>query len=143
LSIGVRVEPGGGVPTHSHPSQEERFSVVDGQVFFRVGRDRFTAGPGAEVLVPPGTKHRFHNRSGYEASFRALLTPGTGAAAFFTETAALAREGLFTQGGLPKRWRAVVRGAELLDRYRDQVVIYNPPPALQRLLVPLVLRWSR
>ena len=63
--------------------------------------------------------------------------------AFFEETAAAAREGLYTKLGLPTSFHALVWAAKLIDRNRELVVICNPPPALRRLLVPLVLRFSR
>jgi quercetin dioxygenase-like cupin family protein len=54
--------PGGRVPSsHAHPEQEERFTVLDGQMRFRVGGQRITAGPGDTVRAPPGTVHNFAN----------------------------------------------------------------------------------
>jgi quercetin dioxygenase-like cupin family protein len=54
--------PGGRVPSsHAHPEQEECFTVLDGQMRFRVGGRRIMAGPGDTVLVPPGTVHHFAN----------------------------------------------------------------------------------
>jgi quercetin dioxygenase-like cupin family protein len=54
--------PGGRVPSsHAHPEQEELFRVLDGQMRFRVGGRRITAGPGDTVRVPPGTVHHFAN----------------------------------------------------------------------------------
>ena len=44
LIVDCWVEPGGGLPPHLHPCQEERWSVVDGAVGFRLGdRERGTA----------------------------------------------------------------------------------------------------
>lgn len=143
LIINTWVKPGGGPPVHIHPTQEERFFVHEGKVQFRVGRRKVVAGPGDELVVPAGTKHAFKNIGDAEASFRAELRPGTGAEAFFEETAAAAREGLYNKRGLPTSLHALVWGAKLIDRNRELVVLCNPPPALQRLLIPLVLRFSR
>lgn len=138
--IETRVEPGGGVPKHSHPTQAETFTVHSGTVRFKVGRTKVEAGPGDVIEVPPDTKHSFRNRSEEEAAFRAALTPGGNAEGFFRDAAAMGNEGLVTKGGQPKSWRGLVRGAELLRRYRKEVVIYSPPPLLQRLFLPLLLR---
>ena len=137
--IATRVEPGGGVPKHSHPHQSEQFAVEDGNVSFRVGRERIEAGPGDVVDIPAGTKHSFRNRTNADATFRAVLTPGENAERFFLDAAAMGNDGLVTKGGNPKSWRGIVRGAELLHRYRDEVVIYSPHPFLQRLFIPILL----
>jgi quercetin dioxygenase-like cupin family protein len=141
--IETRVEPGGRVPKHSHPTQAEIFTVHSGTVRFKVGRAKVDAGPGDVVDVPPGTKHSFRNRSGEEASFTARLTPGLHAENFFLDAAAMGNDGLVTKGGLPKSWRGLLRGAQLLRRYREEVVIYSPPPFLQRLFVPPLLHLAR
>jgi len=141
--IETRVEPGGGVPKHSHPTQAETFTLHSGTVRFKVGRAKVDAGPGDVVEVPPATKHSFRNRSDEEASFRAALTPGGNAEGFFRDAAAIGNEGLVTKGGRPKSWRGLVRGAELLRRHRTEVVVYSPPPFLQRLFVPLLLHLAK
>jgi quercetin dioxygenase-like cupin family protein len=55
--------PGGHVPArHVHPIQEERFTVVEGQMRFRLGRrTSIIANPGDTVVVPAGTAHWFGN----------------------------------------------------------------------------------
>jgi quercetin dioxygenase-like cupin family protein len=140
LVMDVVVERGGGVPTHFHPTQEERFAIEEGRVRFRVGRRRLVAGPGDEIVVPAGTKHWFRNVGDGQARFRAELRPGADAVGFFEETSAAAQEGLYTPRGIPKSFRGAVRAAEILDRYRDVAVICVVPPVLQRVLFPPLLR---
>jgi quercetin dioxygenase-like cupin family protein len=56
------LRPGGRVPAaHAHPEQEERFTVMEGEVRFRVGARARIAGPGEVVTVPKGASHRFVN----------------------------------------------------------------------------------
>ena len=51
--------PGGKVPSsHAHPEQEECFTVLAGQMKFRVAGRRVIAGPGDTVRIPPGTVHK-------------------------------------------------------------------------------------
>ncbi|MGH3122572.1 MAG: cupin domain-containing protein [Streptosporangiaceae bacterium] len=58
----LRLAPGGRVPSsHAHPKQEECFTVLAGQLRFRVGGRRLVAGAGDTVRVPPGTVHHFAN----------------------------------------------------------------------------------
>ena len=140
LIIDTRVVPGGGPPPHIHPNGDERFSVEQGQVEFLVGRQKTVAGPGDELLVPRGTRHAFKNVGGTEAAFRAEVIPepsGRGQE-FFRETAAAARQGMYTKRGIPTGPRAAIHLLRILDRYQDFALICNPPPAVQRLLFPLV-----
>ena len=54
--------PGGRVPSsHAHPEQEEVFTVLAGQMRFRVGVRRVIANPGDTVRIPPGTVHKLWN----------------------------------------------------------------------------------
>src|SRR5690606_20306728 len=58
----LRLAPRGKVPSgHTHPGQEERFTVREGRMRFRVGGRTRVVGPGETVVVPPGTAHHFAN----------------------------------------------------------------------------------
>ena len=52
--------PGGGPRLHRHP-YDETWVVIEGSLTFQAGEERFAAGPGDIVVVPPGTPHRFTN----------------------------------------------------------------------------------
>jgi quercetin dioxygenase-like cupin family protein len=84
--------PGGRVPSsHSHPEQEERFCVLDGQMRFRVGGRRITAGPGEEVLVPPGTVHHFANAGPRPARVAVQTRPALSMQELLSTAAAMAQ----------------------------------------------------
>lgn len=54
--------PGGRVPSsHAHPEQQERFTVLEGRMRFRLGWRRVLAKPGDTVVVEPGVVHSFAN----------------------------------------------------------------------------------
>jgi len=58
----LHLAPGARVPAgHLHPEQEERFTVLDGRVRFRLGRRSMIAGRGQTVTVRPGVAHWFAN----------------------------------------------------------------------------------
>jgi quercetin dioxygenase-like cupin family protein len=62
LAFDLFLPPGGHVPaTHAHPIQEERFTVVAGQMRFQVGRRSTLVSAGHTVVVKPGTAHWFGN----------------------------------------------------------------------------------
>jgi mannose-6-phosphate isomerase-like protein (cupin superfamily) len=84
---------GGRVPSsHAHPAQEERFTVLEGRMRFRVGGRRIIAGPGQTVVVPPGTVHHFANVSGRPARVAVRTSPALRMQALLETAAALARE---------------------------------------------------
>jgi quercetin dioxygenase-like cupin family protein len=85
--------PGGRVPSsHAHPEQEERFTVLEGRVRFRVGGRRITAAAGQTVTVPAGTVHHFANASDHPARITVRTTPALSMHALLQTAAALAQE---------------------------------------------------
>jgi mannose-6-phosphate isomerase-like protein (cupin superfamily) len=85
--------PGGRVPSsHSHPRQEERFTIREGRMRFRVGRRRLLAGPGDTVVVAPGKSHHFANPGPVPARVEVRTSPALGMADLLETAAALARE---------------------------------------------------
>jgi quercetin dioxygenase-like cupin family protein len=62
LAFDLFLPPGGHVPaTHAHPVQEERFTVVEGQMRFQIGRRSMLVEPGQTIVVKPGMAHWFGN----------------------------------------------------------------------------------
>lgn len=68
LAFDLYLPPGAKVPSgHTHPTQTERFTVITGELRFRVGRRVLHAAAGHSVTVPPGTPHWFRNQGRDEA----------------------------------------------------------------------------
>jgi quercetin dioxygenase-like cupin family protein len=85
--------PGGRVPSsHAHPRQEECFTVLAGQMKFRVGRRRVIAGPGDTVRVPPGTVHHFANAGREPARVAVRTSPALSMRELLETAAAMATE---------------------------------------------------
>ena len=62
LAFDLFLPPGTHVPAgHVHPEQAEQFTVIDGQMKFRVGGRTVLAGPGETIAVDPGSAHWFGN----------------------------------------------------------------------------------
>jgi quercetin dioxygenase-like cupin family protein len=57
------VPPGGGPPPHIHSREEEAFYILEGEITFQVGEERFVAGPGTFANMPVGSLHSFRNES--------------------------------------------------------------------------------
>jgi mannose-6-phosphate isomerase-like protein (cupin superfamily) len=139
LIVECWLEPGGALPAHWHPRQTERWSVVEGEVRFRLGRERRVIGPEAgEIVVAPGTVHGLASTGGDEARLRCRVEPALRLRAFLEESAAAGREGLFTRHGLPRGWRGARWAARFLARYEDETVFVFPPRPLQRILTRLL-----
>ena len=120
LLVDAWMDPGGNLPAHLHPRQEERWSVVDGEARFQLGRTKRVIRPeDGELLVRPGTKHAIANVSGREAHLRCHVLPARDLQAFLEESAAAAREGLFMRGGIPRSLRGARWAAAFLERHRE------------------------
>ena len=142
LHADVWTAPGGDVPAHYHPAQTERFEVVRGEVEFRIAKTRVRAGPGKRVVAEPGVVHAFKNAGEVDALVRVEVDPALGLQAFLEEAAALARQGKYSQRGVPRGVRAATELAELMERYSDVTVMAFPPRAIQRLVLPLLARFA-
>jgi len=76
LVFDLFLPPGGHVPaTHAHPIQEERFTVVSGQLRFQIGRRSMLIDPGQTIVVKPGTAHWFGNVGPDTALARVEIRP--------------------------------------------------------------------
>jgi quercetin dioxygenase-like cupin family protein len=67
--------PGGGPPPHVHSREEEGFFVLEGEITFQVGDQRYVASPGIFANMPVGTAHSFKNESGQPAKMLILIAP--------------------------------------------------------------------
>jgi mannose-6-phosphate isomerase-like protein (cupin superfamily) len=143
LDIEMWVQPGGGVPPHLHPRIEERFEVVEGRLDLLSGRTWRTAGPGEAVVIPPGTRHAYRNRSEGVVHARCIARPPTCLEGFLTDAAALGQAGAVTRNGMPKSPTALLQAAVMLQAYGEDVVLGFPPlppRPIQRLLIPPLAR---
>lgn len=141
LIVDCLIDSGGALPPHRHPRQVERWSVLDGQVRFRLGdQERLIGSADGEMVVTPDTAHGLANVSGREARLRCRVEPALRIQAFLEESAAAAREGLFTSRGLPRGLGGARWAASFLERYRGETVLLSPPQPVQRALIALLAR---
>jgi quercetin dioxygenase-like cupin family protein len=133
------LEPGGALPPHLHPGQEERWSVLEGEVRFRLGKDKRVLRPvDGEVIVAPGTVHGLESISNADAHLRCHAIPALGLQSFLEDSAAAAQEGLFMKGGIPKSLRGARWAARFLKQHREDVVMTFPPRFVQSALIGLL-----
>ena len=141
LIVDTWLEPGGGLPPHLHPLQEERWSVVEGEVRFQLGNEKRVIGPeDGAMIVRPGTKHGLESTSDREAHLRCHVIPARNLQSFLEESAQAARDGLFMRGGIPRNLRGARWAARFLKRHRDEVVVTFPPRFVQSAMIALLGR---
>jgi mannose-6-phosphate isomerase-like protein (cupin superfamily) len=140
LFVDTWLEPGGALPPHLHPKQEERWSVVEGRARIRVGAEKLEVGPeDGEIVVGPGTTHGVEGL-GPEAHLRCHVIPALDLQDFLEDSAAAAREGLFMRGGIPRSLRGARWAAGFLKRHRETVVMTFPPRFVQSAMIGLLGR---
>jgi quercetin dioxygenase-like cupin family protein len=141
LIVDTWLEPGGALPPHLHPHQEEHWSVVEGEVRFQLGSEKRVLRPeDGEVLVSPGTKHALSSSTDREAHLRCRVVPARNLQSFLEDSAAAAREGLFMRGGIPKSLRGARWAARFLKQHREDVVMTFPPRFVQSAMIGLLGR---
>jgi quercetin dioxygenase-like cupin family protein len=134
--------PGGRVPSsHAHPEQEERFTVLEGRMRFRVGWRRLLAGPGETVRVPPGAVHHFANAGPLPARAAVVTVPALSMAELLETAAAMASEQRAAGRMLPRPLDLAL----FMNDFRREVRAPYLPRALVRLvtrpLTMLAARW--
>jgi mannose-6-phosphate isomerase-like protein (cupin superfamily) len=140
LFVDTWLEPGGALPPHLHPKQEERWSVVEGRARIRVGGEKLEVGPEAgEIVVAPGTIHGVESL-GAESHLRCHVIPALDLQDFLEDSAAAAREGLFMRGGIPRSLHGARWAAGFLKRHRETVVMTFPPRFVQSAMIGLLAR---
>jgi mannose-6-phosphate isomerase-like protein (cupin superfamily) len=138
------LEDGGHLPEHFHPSLEERWETLDGTARVKLdGSWRDLAPDDGPVAVTPTVRHELRNESGRQVRLRTEVIPAGRLEEFLTETARAGREGLYNERNLPRSIRGAIWASDLARRFRDETVMCSPPPALQRILTPLLAPFAR
>ena len=124
------VEPGGAVAAaHVHPYQTEIFTVLEGRLGVKRGREKLVAGPGERLTVPKGTPHKFWNAGDETAVFVCEIRPALQFESLIETMFSLAAEGKTNRKGMPNPLRLAV----IARAHFDTVRLPFPPAALQRM----------
>jgi len=83
--IEANVFSGGGPIPHIQTREHEGIYVIEGQITFKVDKQRIEAKPGTFVNVPPNVLHSFKNETNETAKLIIVLSP-PGMEQFFVET---------------------------------------------------------
>jgi quercetin dioxygenase-like cupin family protein len=127
--IECTVQPDGFVAAaHVHPSQSERFAVIDGRLGVKVGREKQTLGRGEVAVVEPGTPHRFWNAGDGEVRFVCEVRPALQFESLLETMFTLAADGKTNKKGMPNPLRLAV----IARAHFDTVRLPFPPAWLQK-----------
>jgi hypothetical protein len=88
-------------------------------------------------------RHELKNESGSPLYARSKVIPGGRLEEFLTEASEAAEDGLFNARNMPTSWKGAMWIAKFAYRFRDETVMCSPPPAVQRVVLPLVVRLAR
>ena len=127
--IECTVEPHGFVAAaHVHPSQSERFNVIEGTLGLKVGKDKRTLRRGEVALVEAGTPHTFWNAGDDEVRFVCEIRPALQFESLLETMFTLAADGKTNRKGMPNPLRLAV----IARSHFDTVQLPHPPAWLQK-----------
>jgi quercetin dioxygenase-like cupin family protein len=134
------VRPGGAVAgEHVHAAIDERFTVIRGQVGFRIDGREDVVGPGRTLRVPAGVVHDWWNAGEEEARVRVEITPGIRFEEMSLNLFGLAQDGKTDAKGMPHLLQLVLLARE----FEDVVVFTNPPRRVQRIVFAILAPVAR
>lgn len=112
-----------GPPIHTHPEQEEQFSVVSGQLEVYRKDKWITLDTGDEIIIPVNTAHSYRSRHAEDCIFEYRLTPGR----HFSEMMQTFEQ-LQNTGKLKgKDLRSIIYLALTFKKYKKEVRSIVPP----------------
>jgi quercetin dioxygenase-like cupin family protein len=124
------VKPSGFVAAaHVHPSQQERFQILDGTVMFRIDGQELPTVPGDAILVAAGRSHQFWNAGDEEARFACEIRPALQFEQLIETMFSLAQAGKTNRKGMPNPLRLAV----IAQAHFDTVRLPFPPAWMQRV----------
>lgn len=134
------LQGGGGVAIrHRHPSQEEQFEVLDGELEVECAGEVRVLGAGESITIPPDVPHRFSNPGTGEVHFVGRVRPALGTEGLFEALALLAAR----RSAGPEARLSLAALAPVLFRYRREVAAPGVPLPVQRAVLGVLALFAR
>jgi mannose-6-phosphate isomerase-like protein (cupin superfamily) len=123
-------------PYHCHPKQDERFTILEGQLRFHVDGEDRDVKAGEAIELRRGSFHYAHNLGDVPVLATWETRPAMRTAALFMEMAEAMK-------GRPRP--PLLDALAILGEYRDHIQLAKPPLLVQRVLFACVapLGWRR
>jgi quercetin dioxygenase-like cupin family protein len=128
-----RSVPGGSVPEHVHPRQQEQFTILSGEARFTLAGQEHLAGAGETIVVPAGVPHSVTNHGPTEIHGVVERTPAGRGKELHEALAGLVADGKTTPAGAPKN--PLQLGATFWH-FRHESRVTTPPLWAQNLILP-------
>lgn len=136
----LRVRPGGAVlGAHYHPTIDERFTVLEGQINYMKNGQQGVLKPGESADMPRGTPHDFWNAGTEEARVIVEIRPAARFEEMTITLFGLAWDGKTNKKGMANPLQMAVIGQE----FADVVVFLSPPPKVQRVMFAVLAPLGR
>ena len=138
LELEAEWNPGEHKPLpHSHPSQDEHFEVLEGELSVKLGSETRKLQAGDSVDVPRKTVHSFWNSGATTARAKWQVRPAQRTEEFFQAVHDLRAQGHGTPNGL-----SVPAGALLAQEFSKE---FTPavPQAARVAVLPALAAWAR
>jgi len=141
LVFDLFLPPGKHVPSwHTHPIQEERFTILAGTMRFRLGWHRILVIPSDTIVIPPGVAHWFGNAGSELVHARVEVRPALRMEALFATAATI-------EAGEHRSIRPWVRQlpalARLLIEFQREVAVPDLAAWLVRPVLAMIARLGR
>ena len=128
-----RSTPGGVIPEHIHPRQQEQFTIVAGEARFTLNGHKHVARTGQTVVIPAGVPHSVENPGPAQINGVVERRPALQAKEFHEAVAGLVADGKTTPAGAPKN--PLQLGATFWH-FRHESRVTSTPVWLQNLILP-------
>ncbi len=129
----MELDEHGELPPHRHPTAEESYEVIDGELEVQVDGEWSTVEAGEKVVVPPDTEHAFRNTG--PAEVINVHQPAMQFEEFFRRF-----HRLKTERGVPMPpdgLRSAILLGMLLVEHEDEQVAVSPPHWIFEVLAKL------
>lgn len=131
LVVELTVQPGGAVVgEHVHPEMDETFTVLEGEVGFRLDGDESVAEERDSIDVPAGVVHDWWNAGDGVAKVRVDVRPGARFEEMILTLFGLAQDGKTNAKGMPN----LLQMALLAPEFEDVVIFVKPPRPVQKIV---------
>jgi quercetin dioxygenase-like cupin family protein len=125
--------PGGVIPEHVHPRQQEQFTIVAGEARFTLNGQEHVAKAGETIVIPAGVRHSVGNLGRAEIDGVVERRPALQAKEFHEAVAGLVADGKTTPAGAPKN--PLQLGATFWH-FRHESRVTSTPIWVQNLILP-------
>jgi mannose-6-phosphate isomerase-like protein (cupin superfamily) len=126
-----------GPPKHFHPSQEESWRVLEGELSVFVDSDWRTLGEGESLSIPPNVVHTLRNRSFAMVRFRDTHEPALDFQDYIEALDRQAAAGKITSRMTPS---TLIHGAMVLREHRTTQLSASPAQRVAETALSLVGR---